>query len=152
MSTLTAVLALAGTLGVPGHAEEAATAEFLALETKLMGSALLGNQAEVEALVSAEFAYNLALEGRSNYVLNRSEWFKGSRYYKLENFQISHLTAHVFATTAITNFKLVTSAQVGGNVDMSGAYVVTDVWTGGKGRWTLARRFVSRPAAIPANR
>jgi hypothetical protein len=150
MAKPTLMLALLVAQGVAGAAQDVETEDFLALETQLMSAAQLKDQAGMEPLVSDEFAYSLALEDRANYVLNRSEWFKGSRYYNLKEFQISQLTAHVFPRAAITNFRLVTSAEGGDSVDRSGSYVVTDVWTGGKGRWKLVRRFVSRPATPTA--
>jgi hypothetical protein len=148
-ATLTAVVTLGVTLSMAGGAEEAATAEFLALETKLLAAAQLRNDSVLDPMVSPDFAYSLALEGRSNYVLNRSEWFRGSEYYDLKQFQISRLTAHLLGKTALTSFRMETSTGVGGK-DMSGAYVVIDVWSGGPGRWRLVRRFVSRPVSVPA--
>lgn len=139
----------------PAAAEEnerAAAAEFTKLETQLLGASQLGQREQLEKLVAPEFAYRLSLEDRSDYVLNRSEWFRGSEYYDLKSFEVSRLGAHVFGGTAVVSFQLVTSAEMGGRHDMSGAWFVTDVWTGGPGRWQLTRRFVSRPAVSPSGR
>jgi hypothetical protein len=38
---------------------------------------------------------------------------------------------------------------MGQTVDMSGEFVMTDVWVKVKNQWQLFRRFVSRPAAVP---
>jgi hypothetical protein len=154
MPILTALCLLASTLAQqPEAAMEKTTSEFMALEAKLMGAAQLKNTAEEEALVSPDFAFSMALEGRPNYVLNRSEWIKGIRYYDLKNFSIGDLTAHPLdRNTVVTHFRLVRSAKMGKTVDMSGEFVMTDVWVKTKGQWQLLRRFVSRPAAVPGGR
>ena len=153
MPILTALVLLASTLGQqPEAAMQKTTSEFRALETKLMGAAQLKNAAEGEALVSPDFAFSMALEGRPDYVLNRSEWLNGISYYDLKNFSIGDLTAHPFGNYVVTHFRLVRSAKMGKTVDMSGEFVVTDVWVKAKGQWQLVRRFVSRPAAVPAKK
>lgn len=150
MPILIAICLLAGALGQqPEAAAQKMTSEFLALEAKLMGAAQLKNVTEEETLVSPDFAFSMALEGRPNYVLNRSEWAQGVRYYDLKNFEISGLTAHPFGSSVVTHFRLVRSAKMGKTVDLSGEFVVTDVWVKTKGAWQLVRRFVSRPASDP---
>ena len=154
MPILTALVLLASTLGQqPEAAMQKTTSEFSALELKLMGAAQLKNTAEEEALISPDFAFSMALEGRPNYVLNRSEWMNGISYYDLKNFSIGDLTAHPLdKSTVVTHFRLIRSAKMGQTVDMSGEFVMTDVWVKVKNQWQLYRRFVSRPAAVPTKK
>jgi hypothetical protein len=152
MPILTTMLLVAGALGQqPEAVEQKLTSELLGLETRLMAAAQQKKVAEDEALVAPEFAFSMGLEGRPNYVLNRSEWTQGIRYYDLNNFEISSLTAHDFGNSVVTHFRLVRSARMGRKVDLSGAFVVTDVWAKTKGAWQLVRRFVSQPAGVPAD-
>jgi len=151
IALVVAALAVVGAVGAE-EKEQAANEEFTRLETGLLGASQLREEARLQEMVAPDFAYRLSFADRSDYVLNRAEWFRGSEYYDLKNFEIRRLAAQVFGQASVVTFQLVTSAELGGKHDMSGAYFVTDVWTGGPGKWKLTRRFVSRPATTPPKR
>ena len=142
------LLLVATTLPAAATVEED-QATFTALELKLL-SAVQGKQlAVVDEMISPNFAWSLALEGRSNAVMSRSEWIRGGDYYDLASFDIGNLSAQTFGKLTLVHFRYTLSGALG-TAEVSGGYVVTDLWEkDGKG-WKLLRRFVSRPVPPPS--
>jgi hypothetical protein len=141
------LLLVATTVPASGTVEEDQST-FTALELKLL-SAVQEKQTEaVEEMISPNFAWSLALEGRPNAVMSRSEWIRGGDYYDLASFDISHLSAQTFGKLTLVHFRYTLSGTLGA-AGVTGGYVVTDLWEqDGKG-WKLLRRFVSRPVPPP---
>lgn len=145
--TLLCLLLAATTVPAVATVEED-QATFMALELKLL-SAIQGKQvAAVEELVSPSFAWSLALEGRGNAVMSRSEWIKGGDYYDLGSFDVSHLSAQTFGKLTLVHFRYTIAGSLG-TADVTGGYVVTDLWEKDGRDWKLLRRFVSRPVPPP---
>jgi hypothetical protein len=152
MRALGVVLVLALAAGPLVAAEADPQATFQALELKIM-SAVAGNDVEaLETLVAPGFAWALAFEGRSNAIMNRSEWIKGGQYVDLRSFDISRLVAETFDDLALVHFRLTGEARLGESSEMSGGYVVTDLWQREGKQWKLLRRFMSSPAPLPKKR
>jgi len=133
---------------LPAATVEEDQAAFTALELKLLSAIQAKDVAAAEELLSPNFAWALALEGRPNAVMSRSEWVKGGDYYDLASFDISHLSAQTFGKLTVVNFRYTVSGKMG-TASVSGGYVVTDLWEKDGNDWKLLRRFVSRPAAVP---
>jgi len=128
-------------------------AEFLDLEARLMVAAQSKRVEEEQALVSEDFAWSMAFEGRANEVMTRGEWLRGVDYYDLQRFEISQLSAQEVGNVVVTNFRLARNATFGDQVDVSGGDLVfTDLWQKKGGAWLLARRFVSRAVPVPAKK
>jgi ketosteroid isomerase-like protein len=139
--------------GVPSLAQEKeveAHDRFMALELKLLAAVQGGDAETMESLLSPDFAWAMAVEGRPNVVENRSEWIRGLAYYDLRSFDIAHLVAQQSDKAALVHFRLNVAAQVGRRTDVSGGYVATDLWEKKGDEWRLLRRFVSRPVALPS--
>jgi hypothetical protein len=127
-------------------------AEFLDLEARLMVAAQSKRVEEEKALVSEDFAWSMAFEGRANEVMTRGEWLRGVDYYDLQQFEISQLTAQEVGNVVVTNFRFARTATFADQLDVSGELVFTDLWHKNGGAWLLARRFVSRAAPVPAKK
>ena len=152
MKTLGVVLALALAAGPLAAAEPDPQATFQALQLKIMAAVAANDVAALEALTVAGFAWAMAFEGRSNAVMNRSEWIKGGQYVDLRSFDVSRLVAEVFGKLALVHFRLTGLAKLGESSEMSGGYVVTDLWQKDGKEWKLLRRFMSSPAPLPKKR
>ena len=124
------------------------TTQFQELETKLMGAAQNKQMDVKEELVASDFAYSVALSGEPNQVMSRSEWMQGVKHYDISHFQIAMLTAHKFDNSVIVQFRL-TAEAASSNVDLSGEYVMTDLWRAKGSAWQLTRRWVSRAVPKP---
>ena len=133
---------------VPAATVEEDQAAFTALELKLLSAIQAKQVAVVDELISPNFAWSLALEGRPNAVMSRSEWIKGGDYYDLAAFDVSHLSAQTFGKLTLVHFRYSIAGSLG-TAAVSGGYVVTDLWEKDGKDWKLLRRFVSRPVPPP---
>ena len=135
--------------GQPSSANvQALTKQFMELETTLMGAAKNRQSDAEEAMVSPDFAWSASFYGERNRVMNRAEWMKGGQHYDLNHFQIAMLTAQKFDNNVIVQFRL--KAEAGSPaVDLSGEYVITDLWRAKGSSWLLARRWVTRALDKP---
>ena len=144
----TILFVLLAATSVPAATVEEDHAAFTALELKLLSAIQAKQVAIVDEMVSPEFAWSLALEGRPNAVMSRSEWIKGGDYYDLSSFDISLLSAQTFGGLTLVHFRYNIAGSLG-TATVSGGYVVTDLWEKKKGDSNLMRRFVSRPVPPP---
>lgn len=143
------VALLAGPQAPSAESVAQLTKQFQDLETKLMGAAQ-NKQSDAEAeMVAPDFAWSVSFKGEKNQVMSRSEWMKGGQHYDLNHFQIAMLTAHKFDNNVVVQFRLTTDAKMNPDVDVSGEYVVTDLWRAKGSAWQLARRWVARAVDKP---
>lgn len=133
---------------VPAATVEEDHAAFTALELKLLSAIQAKQVAIVDELISPNFAWSLALAGRGNAVMSRSEWISGGDYYDLASFDISHLSAQTFDKLTLVHFRYRIAGTLG-TAGVSGGYVVTDLWEKDGKDWKLLRRFVSRAVPPP---
>jgi len=151
MTSLVALLITAVAMA-PSADVEATQKQFQDLETKLMGAAQLRNAPMLETLVSPSFAFSLMIEGREPEVLNRSEWLKLTNVHsRLEGFELHSVAAGDFGDHAIVRAQVVRRGTVGSK-DLSGEYVLVDLWDTEDGAWRIRYRVVSRPVAPLAPR
>ncbi len=148
MTTLVALLIAAAAQASPSAAAvEATHKQFLDLETKLMGAVQLRTTETLEALISPRFAFSLMVEGREPEVLNRSEWLRFTNVHsRLEGFEIRSVAAGTSGDHAFVRAQ-VTRRGALGSKDLSGEYVLVDLWAKEEGAWRLRYRVVARPVA-----
>jgi hypothetical protein len=146
MTTLAALLIAAAAQAPAPLAEvEATRKQFLELETKLMGAVQLKNAQTLEALVSPRFGFSLMVEGREPEVLTRSEWLKLTNVHgRLEGFELHSVAAGSFGDHALVRAQVVRKGSVGSK-DLSGEYVLVDLWAKEDGAWKIRYRVVARP-------
>jgi hypothetical protein len=146
MNTLVALLIAAAAQAPPSAAAvEATHKQFLDLETKLMGAVQLRTTETLEQLVSPRFGFSLMIEGRDPEVLNRSEWLRLTNLHsRLEGFEIRSVAAGAYEDHAMVRAQVTRKGAVGSK-DLSGEYVLVDLWAREDGAWRLRYRVVSRP-------
>ena len=144
ITLLIAALAQAG----PSSADvEATNKQFLDLENKLMGAAQLRNAQTLEQLVSSRFGFSLMIEGREPEVLTRSEWLRLTNVHsRLEGYELRSVAAGAFGDQAMVRAQVVRKGSVGSK-DLSGEYVLVDLWAKEDGAWKIRYRVVARPVA-----
>jgi hypothetical protein len=144
MTTVFALLVSAAALA--GSADvEATQKQFTDLEAKLMGAVQLRNPQTLDALLSPSFGYSLMIEGREPEVLNRAEWLRLTNdYARLEGFEIRSVAAGDIGDHAIVRVQMVRKGMVG-TKDLSGEFVLVDLWEKEGGTWKIRYRVVSRP-------
>ena len=144
IALLIAALAQAG----PSSADvEATNKQFLDLENKLMGAAQLRNAQSLEQLVSSRFGFSLMIEGREPEVLTRNEWLRLTNVHsRLEGYELRSVAAGAFGDEAMVRAQVVRTGSVGSK-DLSGEYVLVDLWAKEDGAWKIRYRVVARPVA-----
>ena len=148
MIALAVLLIATSGQGAPTAATvEANRKQFLALETSLMAAVQQRTASVLEEMISPHFGFSLMIEGREPDVLNRSEWLRLTTVHsRLDGFEIRSLAAGVFDDHAIVRAQAVRRGAVG-TVDLSGEYVLVDLWAKEGKAWRLRYRVVSRPVA-----
>ncbi len=148
MTPLLAVL-LAATVQAPPSAAtvEANQKQFQDLETKLMGAVQLRKADTLEQLVSPRFGFSVMIEGREPEVLSRSEWLRLTNVHgRLEGFEIRSVAAGTYGDLAMVRAQVTRRGGVGSR-DLSGEYVLVDLWGREDGAWKIRYRLVARPVA-----
>jgi len=148
MTILVALLIAAAAQAPPSATVvEATQKQFRDLETKLMGAVQLRTAATLEQLVSPRFGFSLMIEGREPEVLSRSEWLRlTNAHSRLEGFEIRSVAAGISGDHAFVRVQVVRKGTVGSK-DLSGEYVLVDLWAREQGAWKIRYRVVARPAA-----
>ena len=144
IALLIAALAQAG----PSSADvEATNKQFLELENKLMGAAQLRNAETLEQLLSSRFGFSLMMEGREPEVLTRAEWLRFTNVHsRLEGYELRSVAAGASGDQAMVRAQVVRKGSVGSK-DLSGEYVLVDLWAKEDGAWKIRYRVVARPVA-----
>jgi hypothetical protein len=87
------------------------------------------------------------VEGREPEVLSRSEWLRMTNVHgRLEGFEIHSVAAGAYEDHAMVRAQVVRRGTVGSK-DLSGEYVLVDLWAREDGAWRLRYRVVARPVA-----
>jgi uncharacterized protein DUF4440 len=152
MTPLLAVLLAAAVQAPPSPAAvEASQKQFLDLETKLMGAVQLRRTDTLEQVVSPLFGFSVMVEGREPEVLSRSEWLRFTNVQsRLEGFEIRSVAAGTSGDHAFVRVQAMRKGTVGSK-DLSGEYVLVDLWAKEKGAWKIRYRVVARPLAPLSN-
>ena len=152
MTTLVALLIAAAAQAPPSAATvEANQKQFRDLETRLMGAVQLRKTDALEQLVSPRFGFSLMIEGREPEVLSRSEWMTMTNVHgRLEGFEIRSVAAGVFEDHAMVRAQVLRKGTVGSK-DLSGEYVLVDLWAKEQGAWKIRYRVVARPVPPLSN-
>jgi hypothetical protein len=122
---------------------------FQMLETRVSTAIQKKDVPALDALLAADFGFNLFLEGRAPEVMNRGEWLKASSLYTLLGYNIRFLAARPFGDVTIVRLQPYRTAVAGtAGIDRSGEFAVVDVWAKDGSDWKLSARFLSRPDTI----
>jgi hypothetical protein len=147
MTTLLALLLAAAVQAPSAATVEANQRQFQDLETRLMGAVQLRRADTLEQLVSPRFGFSVMIEGREPEVLNRSEWLRLTNVHgRLEGFEIRSVAAGAYGDLAMVRAQVTRRGAVGSR-DLSGEYVLVDLWAREGGAWKIRYRVVARPVA-----
>ena len=148
MTTLLAIVLAAAAQAPPSAAAvEANQKQFQDLETKLMGAIQLRQADTLEQLVSPRFGFSVMIEGREPEVLSRSEWLRLTNVHsKLDGFELRAVAAGTYGDLAMVRAQVTRKGTVGAK-DLSGEYVLVDLWNKEDGTWRIRYRLVARPVA-----
>lgn len=87
------------------------------------------------------------VEATHKQFLDLSEWLRlTSAHSRLEGFELPSVAAGVFGDHAIVRAQAMRKGSVGSR-DLSGKFVLVDLWAREKGGWRIRYRVVARPLA-----
>jgi glycine/D-amino acid oxidase-like deaminating enzyme len=120
----------------------ATDAELEALEDELADAVRARDRATAERLLDPDFALTSALG--TGLHIPRDGWLEGLAVIETSALAVRDRQARVFEDTAVVVFRMDWSAELGED-DLSGPYLVTDVWRRDRGgAWRLAWRTWAR--------
>jgi hypothetical protein len=113
-----------------------------ALERKLMESAKLHDAAALKRIIADDFTHTNAQA--TGATVDKAAYIEQTvRDLTLNSYSFDKLTIRVYGTTAIVNASYKQQALSAGK-DVSGEFVVTDVWVKQDNRWRVVARHVSQ--------
>jgi hypothetical protein len=110
------------------------------LERELQDGVLTHNKNAIERLVADEFV--LWASGRLG-VLNRTTWIQAALAIEWQSFEFLEFNVLEYVTAAVVNSRMSQAGALEGQ-DISGQFLVTDVWVQQNGSWRLVTRHASR--------
>ena len=89
----------------------------------------------LEELLGREFSVAGAVGA-----LDRDEWLElASGPYEIDQFAFEEIEVELYGSTAVLQSRYRQTARLGDR-DLSGTYLITDVWVRRDGRWQVVRR------------
>jgi Domain of unknown function (DUF4440) len=116
-------------------------AELEALEDELADAVRTRDRAAAERLLDPDFTLTSGLG--TGLLVPRDGWLEGLAAIETSALAVRDRQAHVFEDTAVVVFRMDWSATLEGD-NLSGPYLVTDVWHRAEGDWRLAWRTWAR--------
>ena len=114
---------------------EAVQHELCSLSKQWMLAAQEHDVARLEELLGQEFTVVGAVGE-----LDREEWLENaSRAYEIDEFAFEEIEIELYGSTAVLSSRYRQTARLGDR-DLSGSYLVTDVWVRRDGGWQVVRR------------
>jgi ketosteroid isomerase-like protein len=121
---------------VPSQAADAVVHELTRLEHELMESVQRHDTDRLEQLLAREFK----LVGRTGRAWPRREWLeKAAGPYEIDDFSFEEIDVDVYGDTAVLHCRYRQQGRLDGS-DLSGTFILTDVWVRRYARWQLAHR------------
>ena len=116
-------------------------AELEALEDELAYAVRTRDRAAAEQLLDPDFTLTSGLG--TGLLVPRDGWLEGLEAIETSALRVRDRQARAFGDTAVVAFRMDWSATLEGD-DLSGPYLVTDVWHRAEGGWRLAWRTWAR--------
>jgi len=116
-------------------------AELAALEDELADAVRTRDRAAAERLLDPDFTLTSALG--TGLLIPRDGWLEGLAAIETSALAVRDRQARVFADTAVVVFRMDWGATLEAD-DLSGPYLVTDVWQRAERDWRLAWRSWAR--------
>jgi hypothetical protein len=109
--------------------------ELVELSKEWMEAARSHDRDRLDHLLGKEFSV-IGVLGE----VDRAEWLENaSGPYELDEYAYEELDVDVYGSTAVLCSRYRQTARLGGR-DLSGTFLVTDVWVRRDGRWQVVRR------------
>lgn len=112
---------------------------------RLWNDAILRRDVDAAAsFLAAEYKLVIGVEGQSLQVIPRELWLSALPRYVIRGHEITDMLVSVWNDFAIATLAITQAAEPMNERDISGNFLITDVWVCRNGRWLVAERHSSR--------
>jgi hypothetical protein len=101
--------------------------------------------------LASEFRLIIGVEGQSLQVVSRELWLSALPRYVIHRHEIRDMHVSVWNDLAVTTLAITQDAEPLNDRDISGNFLITDIWVLRNGKWLIAERHSSRQekASVP---
>ena len=119
---------------------------------RLWNDAILRRDVDSAAdFLAPEFRLVIGVEGQSLQVISRELWLSALPRYVIHGHSITDIHVSVWNDLAVTTLAITQAAEPLNDRDISGNFLITDIWVLRNGKWLVAERHSSRKekASVP---
>ena len=119
---------------------------------RLWNAAILRRNVDDAAeFMASEFRLVIGVEGQSLQVVSRELWLSALPRYVIHNHEITDMHISVWDNLAVSTLTITQNAEPLNDREISGNFLITDIWILRNGKWQVAERHSSRQekAAVP---
>ena len=122
------------------HAEESV----LAAEDQWLHAVLQRDVAAAEQILHPDYVLIVGIEGQPLRVHTRAQWLEMLPHYRISAHSITDRQVRLYGDVAVVTLLWTQTAQTPGSRDISGNFLLTDIWTFADGVWRVTERHSSR--------
>ncbi len=112
---------------------------------RLWNDAILRRDVDSAAdFLAPEFRLIIGVEAQSLQVISRELWLSALPRYVIHSHQITDMHVSVWNELAVTALAITQAAEPLNNRDISGNFLITDIWVLRNGKWLVSERHSSR--------
>jgi ketosteroid isomerase-like protein len=122
----------------------AAHAELLAAEERWLQAVLARDSVAADAILHSDYRLIVGIEGQRLRVIPRQEWLAWLPNYRITEHAITDRRVTVYGDTAVVVMLWSQTATAPGDRDISGNFLLTDIWQNTPDGWRVIERHSSR--------
>jgi hypothetical protein len=103
------------------------------------------------SILAPEYKLVIGVEGQSLQVIPRELWLSVLPRYVIHSHEIADMHVSIWNDLAVTTLAITQAAEPLNDRDISGNFLITDIWVLRHGKWLVAERHSSRQekASVP---
>ncbi len=122
------------------HTKEAV----LGAEDRWLQAVLQRDVAAAESILHRDYVLIVGIEGQPLQVYPRAQWLAMLPHYRISAHSITDRQVRLYGDVAVVTLLWTQTAEVPGDRDISGNFLLTDIWTFTDGVWRVTERHSSR--------
>ena len=130
------------------RSKEAVVAEIENLEGQWNDAILRRDVAAAASLQADEYKLIIGAEGQPLQVIPRELWLSVLPRYVIQRHEVSDMHVSVWDDVAVATLAITQVAEPLNGRDISGNFLITDIWVGRDEKWLIAERHSSRQERV----
>lgn len=102
------------------------------------------------SFLAEDYSLMIAIEGQPLVKVPRDLWLKNLAGYYIETMSIDEMHISVYGNTAVATLRYSQKAHTAGTRDITGNFMLTDVWIKTAKGWKIAERHSCRAEKLPS--